>query len=221
MPPGKNMRISDDRYSRDRLRLDLALRFIHHEARTHTIRAWTGLTDDRIRKLYRTYLYEAGGAKVARHRGKSPRQAAFFTRSLRMRREAAVFASVSSLFGLITPQTLALSALALSPPTLSPAASASANVRPAESTPTVARGALLCEAFEAYTALMGDSQISFEHAVFLLGALLAGDELRIAHCRDCSSVMVTDRLALRIPICNECSAADPPCEGPSGGRTAA
>ena len=99
------MRISDDRYSRDRLRLDLALRFIHHEARTHTIRAWTGLTDDRIRKLYRTYLCEAGGGGVARHRGKSPRQAAFFTRSLRMRREAAVFASVSSLFGLITPQT--------------------------------------------------------------------------------------------------------------------
>ena len=84
------MRISDDRYSRDRLRLDLALRFIHHEARTHTIRAWTGLTDDRIRKLYRTYLCEAGGTRVARHRGKSPRQAAYFTRSLRMRREAAV-----------------------------------------------------------------------------------------------------------------------------------
>src|SRR5262245_63140764 len=98
------MRISDDRYSRDRLRLDLALRFIHHEARTHTIRAWTGLTDDRIRKLYRTYLCEAGGIRVARHRGKSPRQAAYFTRSLRMRREAAVFASVSSFFGLISPQ---------------------------------------------------------------------------------------------------------------------
>ena len=100
------MRISDDRYSRDRLRLDLALRFIHHEARTHTIRAWTGLTDDRIRKLYRTYLFEAGGASVARHRGKSPRQAAFFTRSSRMRRESAVFASVSSLFGLITRQSI-------------------------------------------------------------------------------------------------------------------
>ena len=28
------MRISDDRYSRDRFRLDLALRFIRHEART-------------------------------------------------------------------------------------------------------------------------------------------------------------------------------------------
>jgi hypothetical protein len=46
------MRIHDDRYNRDRRRHEVALRFIQHEARTHTIRAWTGLTDDRIRKLY-------------------------------------------------------------------------------------------------------------------------------------------------------------------------
>jgi len=189
------MRISDDRYSRDRLRLDLALRFIHHEARTHTIRAWTGLTDDRIRKLYRTYLHEAGGAKVARHRGKSPRQASFFTRSQRMRRESAVFASVSSLFGLITPPSITVSQGAAS--------------RESAAAPTVARGALLCEAFEAYTALIGESQISFEHAVFLLSALLAGDELRLTHCRDCTGVLVTDRLALRVPVCNECAASDP------------
>jgi hypothetical protein len=180
------MRISDDRYSRDRLRLDLALRFIHHEARTHTIRAWTGLTDDRIRKLYRTYLFEAGGASVARHRGKSPRQAAFFTRSSRMRRESAVFASVGSLFGLITRQSIVVDCAP-------------------KHTPTVARGALLCETFEVYCALMGDTQISFEHAVYLLGALISGDELRVTHCRDCTSVLVTDRLALRVPVCTECS----------------
>jgi hypothetical protein len=182
------MRISDDRYSRDRLRLDLALRFIHHEARTHTIRAWTGLTDDRIRKLYRTYLFEAGGSGVARHRGKSPRQAAFFTRSLRMRREAAVFASVSSLFGLITRDSITVE-------------------RAAQPAPTVARGALLCEAFETYRALVGEPQISFEHAVYLLSALHTGEELRVAHCRDCASVLVTDRLALRTPVCNECTGA--------------
>jgi len=205
------MRISDDRYSRDRLRLDLALRFIHHEARTHTIRAWTGLTDDRIRKLYRTYLHEAGGAKVARHRGKSPRQAAFFTRSQRMRRESAVFASVSSLFGLITPQSITVSHGAISH-----AGGPTSNApRENAAMPTVARGALLCEAFEAYTALIGESQISFEHAVFLLSALLAGDELRMAHCRDCTGVLVTDRLALRVPVCNECASSDPQF-GPKG-----
>jgi hypothetical protein len=186
------MRISDDRYSRDRLRLDLALRFIHHEARTHTIRAWTGLTDDRIRKLYRTYLHEADGTGVPRHRGKSPRQAAYFTRSLRMRREAAVFASVSSLFGLITPQTIMVD-------------------RAAQPLPTVARGALLCEAFETYSALVNEPQISFEHAVYLLGALLAGDELRVSHCRDCAGVLVTDRLALRTPVCNDCANVRLPC----------
>jgi hypothetical protein len=193
-----HMRISDDRYSRDRLRLDLALRFIHHEARTHTIRAWTGLTDDRIRKLYRTYLFEAGGTGVARHRGKSPRQAAFFTRSLRMRREAAVFASVSSLFGLITRDSITVE-------------------RAAQPAPTVARGALLCEAFETYRALVGEPQISFEHAVYLLSALHTGEELRVAHCRDCASVLVTDRLALRTPVCNDCTgtrASADPAEGP-------
>ena len=180
------MRISDDRYSRDRLRLDLALRFIHHEARTHTIRAWTGLTDDRIRKLYRTYLCEPGTASVARHRGKSPRQASFFTRSLRMRREAAVFASVSSLFGLIAPNAITVERAALA-------------------AHTVARGTLLCETFETYRALVDEPQISFEHAVFLVGALDSGEELRVAHCRDCCGMLVTDRLTLRAAVCNDCA----------------
>ena len=58
------MRITDDRYTRDRLRLDLALRLIGHEARTRTIRSWTGLTDDRIRKLYRSYVADAGRREV-------------------------------------------------------------------------------------------------------------------------------------------------------------
>jgi hypothetical protein len=146
------------------------------------------LTDDRIRKLYRTYLCEAGGKRVARHRGKSPRQAAFFTRSLRMRREAAVFASVSSLFGLISLQPVSLG-------------------RDSKPAPTVARGALLCEAFEAYRALVDEPQISFEHAVFLVGALDCGDELRVAHCRECTGVLVTDRFALRAPVCTDCAGA--------------
>ena len=80
LPP---MRISDDRYHRERLRMELALRFLRYEARTQTIRAWTGLSDDRIRKLYRSYLGEAQRL-LPRHRGKSPHQTAYFTRSLRL-----------------------------------------------------------------------------------------------------------------------------------------
>ena len=101
------MRICDDRYSRDRLRFDLALRFIQHEARTRTIRQWTGLTDDRIRKLYRNYLSQPGAAGVIRHRGKSPQLAAFFTRNPRMREETAILASVCYLLGVMPGSRLA------------------------------------------------------------------------------------------------------------------
>ncbi len=58
------MRVSDDRYTRDRQRLDLALRLIRHEARTFTIRQWTGLSDDRIRKLYRSYCQDCEARPV-------------------------------------------------------------------------------------------------------------------------------------------------------------
>ena len=94
------MRISDDRYHRERARMELALRFLRHEARTQTIRAWTGLSDDRIRKLYRSYLGHAR-RQLPRHRGKSPHQVAYFTRSLRLQEETALLASVLSLLGVL------------------------------------------------------------------------------------------------------------------------
>jgi hypothetical protein len=62
---GAAMRVSDDRYTRDRQRLDLALRLIRHEARTFTIRQWTGLSDDRIRKLYRSYCQHGAARRDA------------------------------------------------------------------------------------------------------------------------------------------------------------
>lgn len=177
------MRITDDRYSRDRLRFDLALRFIRHEARTHTIRDWTGLTDDRIRKLYRSYLREASGRPVPRHRGKSPRQAAFFTRSARIQQETAILASLCCLHGVLTPREPL------------------ARVR---SPASVARGELLCQAFETYRACVPNAQISFEHAVFLVGALGRGDELELVSCLGCGSLIVRDRLSLREARCPHC-----------------
>ena len=68
------MHISNDLYFRDRQRHDLALRMIRHEARTCTIRSCTGLTDDRIRRLYKTFTRNHSHIDVRRRRGKSPRQ---------------------------------------------------------------------------------------------------------------------------------------------------
>jgi hypothetical protein len=182
---GGSMRISDDRYSRDRQRFDIALQFIRHEARTHTIRAWTGLSDDRIRKLYRSYLCDCRGAPLARHRGKSPQQVAYFMRSARARQEAALLASLCRLLG----------ALPLGPaPEL------------ARSLPCLARGELLCQAYEAYRGLIPEGLISFEHAVFLVTTLVRGDELILGGCRDCSAMLIVDRWSLRAPRCPLCAA---------------
>ena len=94
------MHISNDRYFHDRQRHDLALRMIRHEARTCTIRSCTGLTDDRIRRLYKTYASHMPSAPVRRRRGKSPRQVAFFMRNTRAQFESSMLASVFATFGL-------------------------------------------------------------------------------------------------------------------------
>jgi hypothetical protein len=47
--------------------------------------------------------------------------------------------------------------------------------------------------------------ISFEHAVFLLGALWRGEEMVIGACRDCGAVLVTDRWAMRASSCSVCA----------------
>src|SRR5580700_1394685 len=95
------MRVSDDRYTRDRQRFDLALRLIRHEARTFTIRQWTGLSDDRIRKLYRSYVMNEEAGSVLRHRGKSPRQVAFFFKTDELSFQAAQLASLFVVYGLL------------------------------------------------------------------------------------------------------------------------
>lgn len=180
------MRISDDRYSRDRLRLDIALRFIRHEARTHTIRQWTGLTDDRIRKLYRSYLCEIPGQRLRRHRGKSPHQAAHFTRTLRMRQESALLASLCSMIGVLA------------------APARSEGPRPG---PGIRRAQLLCQAYESYCGVVATPSISFEHAIFLVGTLLRREELALECCRHCGALVVVDRLSLRQPRCVACSSS--------------
>jgi len=179
------MRISEDRYERDRQRLELALRLLTHEARTQTIRVWTGLSDDRIRKLYRSYLGRAA-CYVPRHRGRSPHQAAYFTRSLRIQQETAVLASYFALAGLVPAEPSAAAGAAL---------------------PDIARGDLLCTAFETYATLVPTAAITFEYAVFLAECLARGDQLRLGKCCDCGGLIVVERFPIREKRCQHCTAA--------------
>jgi len=184
----QTMRVSDDRYTRDRQRLDLALRLIRHEARTFTIRQWTGLSDDRIRKLYRSYVMNHDARRVFRHRGKSPRQAAFFFRNSELYFQSAQLASLYVMYGLLCGTDAGLESRY--------------HVGSLES------GTLLCQAYEAYLDLHAPAGISFEHAWFLLLALARRDEVDISRCSLCGGIRLRDLLAKRGSACLTCTSGD-------------
>jgi hypothetical protein len=188
---GLRMRVSDDRYTRDRQRLDLALRLIRHEARTFTIRQWTGLSDDRIRKLYRSYVMDHDPRSVSRHRGKSPRQAAYFFRNAELNFQSAQLASLYVMHGLLC--------------------GTHARLESRYRVGSLESGALLCQAYEAYIALHAPAVISFEHAWFLLLALARRDEVGISRCSVCSGVRLRDLLAKHKVACGTCG---PPVQAP-------
>lgn len=174
------MHISNDQYFDDRQRHDLALRMIRHEARTCTIRSCTGLTDDRIRRLYKTYASHMKSAPLRRRRGKSPRQVAFFVRNTRAQFESSLLASVFQSFGLrhaATHSTVGES---------------------------IAFGRLFCDAYETHRQLLRTADISFEHAWFLLQLLSRDDDLRAVRCRHCDSQYLRDRLSLCRRACPVC-----------------
>jgi hypothetical protein len=76
----------------------------------------------------------------------TPKEIEYFGRSFRVQQETAWLASLLSLLGVMPAEPSADENHAL---------------------PSVARGELLCQAFESYRAIVPSSQISFEHAVFL------------------------------------------------------
>jgi Flagellar transcriptional activator (FlhC) len=178
------MRVSDDRYTRDRERFDLALRLIRHEARTFTIRQWTGLSDDRIRKLYRSYVMNDAAATVLRHRGKSPRQAAFFFRNPELCFQAAQLASLYVLYGLLY--------------------GGAQGMESRYHVGSLDSGALFCRVYEAYRELHHPAAISFEHAWFLLVALARRDEIGVLRCPTCGGVRLRDLLARHRSSCATC-----------------
>src|ERR1041384_2713215 len=94
------MRASENRYHIAQQSIEIAMCFLAYKARTKTIQTWTGLSADRIRKLYREYTRTARHS-IARPRGKSPRTTAYFWDTARIRQEAVWLASLMMLLGVI------------------------------------------------------------------------------------------------------------------------
>jgi hypothetical protein len=179
------MRLTDDRYAAERSQFELALRMIRHEARTRTIRECTGLSDDRIRKLYATYFRNTGSNEVRRRRGKSPRQVTRFVKNPENQLQATILV------------TLFCSGLLLR-------VDADKRIAPCWPRPDVEFGHRVCRAFETYLLLHDAPSLSFEWAWNLLHSISHNDELYLAECAGCRSLYVQDTYALDHKTCPTC-----------------
>jgi hypothetical protein len=175
------MRATDDRYRGEQARFELAIRMIGLEARTGTIRFFTGLNDDRIRKLYATY-FKFSDAPVRRQRGRSPTRVSPLVRTPQRALESGVFANLLLANGLFSLESPPGPALKLN----------------------VDLGHRLCECFETFALLVPRASLSFEWAFNLLASMRRGDELGIAHCEACSICYVFDMLSLPQAACPAC-----------------
>jgi hypothetical protein len=178
------MRLTDDRYNHERRVLDVAMRMIRFEARTCTIRTCTGLSDDRVRKLYKSYVaHEPCASTIRRRRGKSPRDIQCVLQNGQTQLQASLIAGAFASLGLLNTTRA-----------------------PADHNACLFLGEQLCDAYEVYAQLLTDRPLSFEHAWFLWHALTQGSDLYLRPCSHCSGLAVQDRFSLRIRLCPWCGA---------------
>ncbi len=182
------MRLTDDRYAGEKAQFELALRMIRHEARTRTIRECTGLSDDRIRKLYSTYFVNGGSPEVRRRRGKSPRQVTRFVANPLNQLQATTLVALFSANLLLRID-------------------GNGRVHACWPRPDVEFGHRLCRAYETYTLLHPEAALSFEWAWNLLHSIGYNDELYLAICGTCDAPYVQDAYALDDKTCPSCAIA--------------
>ena len=179
------MRLTDDRYAGERSQFELALRMIRHEARTRTIRECTGLSDDRIRKVFSTYFRNGGQMDVKRRRGKSPRQVQRYVKNPASQLQATTLVALfcAGLLVRIDEDN---------------------QVHARWPRPDVEFGHRLCRAYETYLVLHEDAELNFEWAWNLFQCISYNDELYLATCHRCDARYVQDAYALDNRTCPTC-----------------
>ncbi|GBF30304.1 flagellar transcriptional regulator FlhC [bacterium MnTg04] len=175
------MKVTEERYLRERQCFDLAIRMIGHEARTQTIQSCTRLSEDRIRKLYRNFFKFSASTKVRRHRGKAPRRCEYFVETLATQFEAATLAALFIAGGMLIRKKT-----------------------PPMREKNLGYGHAFCRVYDRFLDFHPSPRISFDHGWFLLEALLDANELALRSCAICNNWYPHDILGLRPLKCPGC-----------------
>jgi len=176
------VRTTDDRYRGENARFDLAMRMIVHEARTGTIRFLTGLSDDRIRKLYTSYFKFDASQPIKRRRGKTPTQITPLISTPARALESGVFVNLLLASGLVSSDE-------------PPGPALRGNVQ---------LGNRFCDCYEIHREVIPSPTLTFEWAWNLLNAVRRGDEIGMERCVSCETIYLRDLLTLPPGNCPAC-----------------
>jgi len=174
------MRTHESRYQKDQDKLDLAINMIQLNARTCFIREWTGLSDDRIRKLVKFYGVKLG-TRLLRHRGRSPSLSPLTSRNIDTRQQAHLLGGLFATSGLMSD--------AQRPPLRQ----------------GLTFGQEFCRAYLWYLKLEGQPKISFEHAFVLWQQLAKHTEVALKSCPHCKALHISERYKFTEKICDHCA----------------
>jgi len=173
------MRISEDRYTRDLRRIQLAHRLIRQDVRTYWIRAFTHFTEGRIRNLLRSYGFAADG--VHRRRGSPPRLYIKFM-TPKNHSEASALAGIALLWHLVPEEPVSNAWRTL---------------------PSLDLGEELCEAFELFRLMIPGASLNLDRFILLVLAL-AERQLTVGRCSHCRALILLDPLGVKRRICVHC-----------------
>ncbi|MCY4477594.1 MAG: hypothetical protein OXC70_06370 [Gammaproteobacteria bacterium] len=182
------MRVTQSRYEGELERFHLAIRMLILQARTSTIRRYTGLSSDRIRKAYVSYVAEHGKNRLPRRkRGRPPSRVAHFFKSHDRHCESTVLVSLFMHAGLLVPD-------------------GSSGCKLPAGLSLLSQGHRLCDAYEMHRQMVPGGEMTLELAATLLRALAETQELALAECECCGALYVHDAYALdygRGPFCEQ------------------
>lgn len=177
------MRISNEHWACDMRSFHLATRMLLHDARTHSVCTWTGLSAERVHQLLIVQRRESGLKGARRYRGPCPTDLRALLSSASLRSEAAVAAYACQLLDVIPAE---------------PVANARATL------PSVPRGERLCSALERFRTLVPHARLSLDQLILVVVTLAEGAEWTMNCCRRCSAVMLVDRLSVERTLCERC-----------------
>lgn len=173
------MRVSEDRYTRDLRRIQLAHRLLRHEVRTYWIRAFTRLTEGRIRNLLRSYGLATDG--VHRHRGQTPRLYNRFVTAAN-HSEASGLAGLAFAWHLVPEEPVRNAWRVL---------------------PSLEFGEDVCEAFELFRVIVPGGLLNLDRFILLVMAL-AERQLTVGHCSQCRALILLDPAGIKRQLCLSC-----------------